>query len=141
MDENNCPFQFGSDVVHVSPEFVDTNMSLPAATSLVPSAEPAMDTQPVNGAPVCVQICALVEWMKKDRLPAATAIKGNVFMALGSGTSPNNPFATDTPPPARWQWKIFHQPRPVPSSDFSFQRFSFSLILDPLRTSDPLLRA
>jgi hypothetical protein len=92
VDEIICPPQFVSDSVHVSPEFVDTNElfppdTCPPAASLVPSAELAMDVQPCNGAPVCVQICALAELMKKDRLPAATAIRGNVFMAMGSGNN------------------------------------------------------
>jgi hypothetical protein len=92
VDENNGPFQFGSEFVHVSPEFVDTNLSLPPATSLVPSAEPAMDTQPVNGAPVCVQICAPAVLMKKDRQPAATAIKGKVFISTGPGSVSESSF-------------------------------------------------
>jgi hypothetical protein len=84
VDEINCPLQFGSEFDHVSPELVDTYVSLPLATSFVPSAELAMDVQPVNGAPVCVQICALAEWMKRDRLPAATVMKGKVFMLMCS---------------------------------------------------------
>jgi hypothetical protein len=92
VDENNGPFQFGSEFVHVSPEFVDTNMSLPPATSLVPSAEPAMDTQPVNGAPVCVQICAPAMLMKKDRLAAATTTKGKVFITNGSSNVSKSSF-------------------------------------------------
>lgn len=82
VDENNCPPAFVSESVHVSPEFVDTNVSLLLATSLVPSAEPAMDNQPVNGAPVCVQTCVLAVLMKKNRLPATTAIKGKVFISI-----------------------------------------------------------
>ena len=66
----------------VSPAFVDTNVLFPPAASRVPSAELAMDDQFCNGAPVCVQNCAVAEVTKRTNLPTASVIEIKIFMEM-----------------------------------------------------------